>query len=156
MQAFVALKKADCLWRKWLWWWWRLGKKMDMSQCLEILRRRAEPAMAEHGAKRFLQDGALCHRAKTVTAWLPEKEWDIIDWPGNSPDLNPIENLWNCESLGSLVVPDCSRTLPPPRLLHAFLDTASHCCWWTDYHVLGLPPPHTTNNNQPFLGLPIQ
>ena len=27
-------------------------------------------------------------------AWFQEKGIQLIDWPGNSPDLNPIENMW--------------------------------------------------------------
>merc|ERR1712082_270191 len=27
------------------------------------------------------------------------KGWKLIDWPGNSPDLNPIKNLWSCMKL---------------------------------------------------------
>jgi hypothetical protein len=43
--------------------------------------------------KHFLQEGGgPCHKSKKEKAFL--KEIAIIDWPGNSLDLNPIENLW--------------------------------------------------------------
>ena len=46
--------------------------------------------------KKFQHDGAPCHRAKLVSSWLRENGVDVIGpWPGNSPDLNPIENCWN-------------------------------------------------------------
>ncbi len=38
--------------------------------------------------------GAPCHKANVITKWLEEQNIDILGpWPGNSPDLNPIENL---------------------------------------------------------------
>ncbi len=44
---------------------------------------------------KFLQDSARCHKAKKIMKFLEEQPFQIIKWPGNSPDLNPRENMWN-------------------------------------------------------------
>ena len=42
----------------------------------------------------FQQDGVPVHTARIVIKWLLDKEIDLLDWPGNNPDLNVIENCW--------------------------------------------------------------
>ena len=43
----------------------------------------------------FLQDGASVHTAKAVDNWLEQNNIDKIEnFPGYSPDLNPIEHVW--------------------------------------------------------------
>ena len=37
----------------------------------------------------------LCHRSKSTKKWLTERNIEILPWPANSPDLKPIENVWN-------------------------------------------------------------
>ncbi len=42
----------------------------------------------------FLQDNAPCHKSKTTMKWFNKNKIQLIEFPPNSPDLNPIENLW--------------------------------------------------------------
>jgi len=39
-------------------------------------------------------DGSGVHRADTVTRYLDTLEEEPITWPGYSPDISPIENIW--------------------------------------------------------------
>ena len=50
----------------------------------------------------FMQDNAPCHKAKSVMSYLQQQEFEIMDWPAQSPDLNSIENRW--KTLGEKVM----------------------------------------------------
>ena len=42
-----------------------------------------------------MQDNAAIHTAKATLALFKDKRLVLLDWPANSPDLNPIENIWS-------------------------------------------------------------
>ena len=42
----------------------------------------------------FQQDSAKIHTGRDTMAWFAENNIQTIEWPPNSPDLNPIEYCW--------------------------------------------------------------
>ena len=69
--------------------------RMNQYNYYELLNLHLEDSFDRSASSVLMQDGAPCHTARSVIDWLGDCGVSFInDWPGSSPDFNPIENLW--------------------------------------------------------------
>jgi hypothetical protein len=70
---------------------------MRKEQYIHVLDNCLFPKMKgwfpeNHGI--FMQDGAPYLTAKAAMNYLYSHSVEVLEWPGNSPDMNPVENIW--------------------------------------------------------------
>lgn len=70
------------------------GERMNAQRNQKVLEDHLLPFLTIHETELFMQDNAPCHTARSIKSWLVSEQIQTILWPPNSPDINPIENLW--------------------------------------------------------------
>ena len=69
----------------------RIIGNLNGAKYLEILQDVMPNCPPHH---LWMDDNAPPHRSHIVKEWVVNQNREVVDWPANSPDINPIENAW--------------------------------------------------------------
>lgn len=82
----------------------------------QVLQPVVRPLARRHGDNFMLvDDNARPHRARMVTDYLRDAEIERMDWPPYSPDMNPIEHVWDMLHRAIQRRPNVPSTIPELR-----------------------------------------
>ena len=61
----------------------------------QILQPEAVPFLQRHGPTILMYDNARPHVARICRQFLNRNNVNVLPWPAMSPDMNPIEHIWD-------------------------------------------------------------
>ena len=61
----------------------------------QILQPETVPFLQSHGPAILMHDNAWPHVARIFRQFLNRNNVNVLPWPAVSPDMNPIEHIWD-------------------------------------------------------------
>jgi transposase len=116
---------------------------MNSEKYINILKNEGIPQLRDWFGRAvqgrapyyFMQDGAPCHTSKVSTGFLQMNKINIFPWPGNSPDMNPIESVWNVLKKEVRKKIEKLRTVKRNLTELELLKLAINHCWYNSKKV---------------------
>ena len=104
----------------------RLHGKINTTVYKEILKKHVVPNLrtAINQPVLFMQDNTPCHTAKSVKTFLSDEHVTVMEWPAQSPDMNPIENVWK-------LLNERAKEKNPRNVKELWTNSkGENICWW--------------------------